>query len=178
MRGPITRKHLLLHNPECPEIYGDPALCLPRIYKSKNTHEYKIGFIPHFVDYEEISNKFTNNKELHIISTGESVEKFIDEINKCDRIVSTSLHGYIISHAYNINALAIKIGNRLDGDGAKFIDYKLSVGLDDKLIEEIDINDNCVDVDFLIKLVDDTIQPVFPINTDLLWEVCPFRHLL
>uniref|UniRef100_A0A6C0LCM5 Polysaccharide pyruvyl transferase domain-containing protein n=1 Tax=viral metagenome TaxID=1070528 RepID=A0A6C0LCM5_9ZZZZ len=173
VRGPITRKVLLDNNIYCPEIYGDPALCLPKVYPKKKNYKYKLGIIPHFVDYDVIFNLYCDNNEINIISTRLDVEPFIDEVCKCKKIISTSLHGLIISHAYSIPGIAIKISDKLCGDGTKFIDYKLSVGLDEKNIKEIDINNK--DINFLLNLVDQEVQPNFPINTDKLWDCCPFR---
>jgi pyruvyltransferase len=173
VRGPITRKLFLDKKINCPEIYGDPALCLPRVYSKQLTNEYKLGIIPHFVDYDVIFNLFKNNNEINIISVRLKPESFIDEVCKCEKIVSTSLHGLIISHAYSIPAIAIKIDDKLHGDGTKFIDYKLSIGLDDQHIKEINIDNK--DINFLLDLVDSEPQPKFPINTDKLWEYCPFR---
>ncbi len=172
-RGPLTRKLLLDKNINCPEIYGDPALCLPRVYPKTTTEEYQLGIIPHFVDYDKIVNLFGNNSKINIISVRLNPEEFVDEVCKCSRVLSTSLHGYIIPHAYSIPAAAVKVDNKLSGDGTKFIDYKLSVGLDDQHIKEIDIDTK--DINFLLDLVDNEPQPNFPINTDKLWDSCPFR---
>ena len=173
VRGPMTRKLFLNKNIDCPEIYGDPALCLPRVYPKKLSNKYKLGIIPHFVDYDVIFNLYGSNTDISIISVRLDPELFIDEVYKCEKIVSTSLHGLIIPHAYSIPAVAIKIGDKLCGDGTKFVDYKLSVGLDEQYIKEIDINNK--DINFLLDLVDNEPQPIFPINTDMLWACCPFR---
>ena len=173
VRGPITRKLFLNKNIDCPEIYGDPALCLPRIYPKKTTNEYKLGIIPHFVDYDVIFNIYGTNSEINIISVRLDPENFIDEVCKCEKIVSTSLHGLIISHAYSIPATAIKISDKLFGDGTKFIDYRLSVGLDEHNIKEVNIEHT--NMNSLLNLVDNESQPEFPINTDILWNCCPFR---
>ena len=173
VRGPITRNLFMSKGVDCPEIYGDPALCLPKVYPKEPTNKYKLGIIPHFVDYNVFDNIYGNNPDVNIINVRLDVENFIDEVCKCDKIMSTSLHGLIISHAYSIPAVAIKIGDRLCGDGTKFIDYKLSVGLDGYNIKEVNIDDK--DIAFLLDLVNNEPQPDFPINTDKIWDCCPFR---
>ena len=173
VRGPITRKMFLDKNIDCPEIYGDPSLCLPRVYPKSLTNKYKLGIIPHFIDFDIIYNLFGDNSNVIIINVRLEPEKFIDEVCKCNKTISTSLHGLIISHAYSIPSVSIKIGDRLCGDGTKFIDYKLSIGLNNKKIEDININKT--NINDLIHLVDNEQQPKFPINTDKLWECCPFK---
>ncbi len=53
VRGPLTRQFLMDMGIDCPKIYGDPALLLPKLFpefkKSENpTKEYII--IPHHSD--------------------------------------------------------------------------------------------------------------------------------
>ena len=48
VRGPKTREKIKGVN--VPEIYGDPAILIPDIYKPKKIEKHKIGFIPHYVD--------------------------------------------------------------------------------------------------------------------------------
>ena len=173
VRGPITRKLFLKNNIDCPEIYGDPALCLPMVYPKKNIiKKFKLGIIPHFVDFDEIYELYKDVSDINIISVRLDVESFIDEVCKCEKTISTSLHGMIISHAYCIPSVSIKISDKLCGDGTKFIDYKLSVGLDNNKILNINLIDK--DLDFLLNVVNDEPQPHFPININKLCEVCPF----
>ena len=45
--GPITRRKV---KGQIPEIYGDPAILLPLIYKPEIKKTHKIGLLPHYVD--------------------------------------------------------------------------------------------------------------------------------
>lgn len=131
VRGPLTREYLLSQDIECPEIYGDPALLLPKIYQPKVIKKYKLGVIPHYVDFdnENLAN-LKQDPEVRIIDLKNYKEwqNVIDEICECEFIISSSLHGLIISDAYNITNLWIKLSNKIKGDNFKYLDYFMSVG--------------------------------------------------
>ena len=106
VRGPLTRNYLIEKGIDCPKIFGDPALLFPFYYKPiiKNK-KYKIGIIPHFRDKNNpLLNKFRNDSAVTIIDVTDihPWTKFIDEINQCENIISSSLHGIIISDAYKV----------------------------------------------------------------------------
>ncbi len=134
VRGPLTRKLVTDCGGKCPEIYGDPAWFLPHIYKPKSqTKKYKLGLIKHYANACDLETT-SAVKDIPVIRSGYSgIEKFIDEVNECDAILSTSLHGIIVAHAYGIPARWCKVigaENPIAGDDTKFYDYLLSVGLD------------------------------------------------
>lgn len=130
VRGPLTRQIILDAGGKCPEIYGDPALVLPKFYYPKITKKYAYGIIPHYVDYELVSTWYKNNKHVTVINLlNADVEKVIDEILQCENIISSSLHGIITAHAYGLNAAWVKFSDKLMGDGMKFHDHYASVGL-------------------------------------------------
>ncbi len=129
VRGPLTRKRLIELGYICPEVYGDPALLLPLVYKPKVTEQYKIGVVPHYVDYNQVQNQIGNNDDFLIINVFNPVEKVIDDINKCEKTISSSLHGLIVSHAYNKPSLWVKFSDNLAGDSTKFYDYLYSVNI-------------------------------------------------
>lgn len=86
-------------------ILGDPGLLMPYVFKFKNTKEYELGIVPHFVDENsEIIVKWKNrlkNKALFINVLRDPKDVILD-ILRCKCIVSSSLHGLIIADAYHI----------------------------------------------------------------------------
>lgn len=51
------------------------------------------------------------------------------EFLQCEKIVSSSLHGVIVAHAYNIPAVWQKFSEKVFGDDIKYQDYFESVQL-------------------------------------------------
>lgn len=171
VRGPLTRQVLLKHNIECPEIYGDPALLLPKYYTPDVKKEYKYGVIAHFSHKRHTWLDLIKERgDVNVIDvidyTGTT---FIDEVNKCEVILSSSLHGLICSDAYEIPSYWIDLSNGGHVNWFKFHDYFRSVGRP------------------LVKpMLPDTsgkIEELFPpmynyfidINLDELLSVCPFK---
>jgi len=131
VRGKYTQARLKELNLPVPETIGDPALLLPIIYKAKTFKKYKIGIIPHFMHYEELKDK-VKDSTIIVINLTSQIEKIIDQINSCEFTISTSLHGLIVSHSYNIPSLWFKSSQKsLPGDKIKFYDYFSSVGIEE-----------------------------------------------
>ncbi|MCM1372463.1 MAG: polysaccharide pyruvyl transferase family protein [Bacteroides sp.] len=107
---------------------GDPALLLPLWIKPEINKDIPLGIIPHHreVDY---FIRIYGDKYLIIDLRTDDVEKVVGQICSCRKILSTSLHGIIVAHAYGIPALWIKNGD-IDTDGFKFKDYFSSVGIE------------------------------------------------
>lgn len=133
VRGPKTRKKLLDDGIKCPEVYGDPALLLPRIYSPKIKKKYKLGIIPHYIDKKSSWLKtIVNENDVNIIDIqSENLLEFIDSVLSCEKIASSSLHGIIVADAYNIPSTWIELSNNVTGNGFKFLDYFSSVGRTD-----------------------------------------------
>lgn len=107
VRGKETRQYLLKHGVECPAVYGDVALLLPRYYISTcKEKKYKLGIIPHIIDLDfDVINKIRESQIDILIIDLAHYEKWtdvIDQICSCEIIASSSLHGLIVSDAYNI----------------------------------------------------------------------------
>lgn len=128
LRGPLTKQYLESFGVKCPDIYGDPALLLPLVYKPLNLEKkYRLGIIPHYVDYNlPLVQQFREqHPEVLFINMQEYVDwyEIIDKILSCECIASSSLHGMIISDAYNIPNGQIVFSDKIAGGDFKFRDY-------------------------------------------------------
>lgn len=130
VRGPLTRKAYLELGYDCPAVYGDPALLLPRFYHPEKARTTKIGIIPHYSDLgsPHLEAFLNNHREVKLINILSEVEPFIDNLLSCEFVISSSLHGIIMADAYGIPNCRINIDNRLVGGDFKFDDYYRSVG--------------------------------------------------
>lgn len=132
VRGPKTRQWLLNHGVNCPPIYCDPALLLPLFYSPKIRRRYKYGIIPHYIDWNNpnvriLKGILGRNACLIDMKHYGSVKKLIDRLNECEYIISSSLHGLILSDAYRIPNIWVEFSNNVAGDGFKFHDYCMSI---------------------------------------------------
>lgn len=128
VRGPQTRLFLMNQGYDIPEVYGDPALLLPDYYAPTIEKKYDYGVVPHYNDYKKVVQWYQEQKEVLVIDLmTHDVEEVTDLFLQCKQIVSSSLHGLIVSHSYQIPAVWVQFSDRLFGDGIKFQDYFESV---------------------------------------------------
>lgn len=129
VRGKLTRKYLLENDVFCPEVYGDPALLTPLVYQPQIEKRYEWGIIPHVDDLESLVVKYVIAQGVKVIHLDNYIDwhDVIDEICSCKRIMSSSLHGLILSDAYHIPNVWITLGGNLLGGTFKFQDYFSSV---------------------------------------------------
>jgi pyruvyltransferase len=121
VRGPLTGDKV-----QC-AVYGDPGLLCSYLWPrgAQDTSMNKIALVPHYVDYQAASEigmdkiNVLNSNPLDVISA----------LIKYQGVISSSLHGIIVAHSYGIPAGWWQPSNKLDGDGSKFYDYALSVGI-------------------------------------------------
>ena len=154
VRGYHTKKRLtdctLI---DCP-VVGDPALLLPLFYTPQVEKTVTIGLVPHYVNQYECASD-----GMFTINVFEPVEQFIDNICKCQSIISSSLHGCIVAAAYGIPFLWVEYAEPLGGDRTKFYDFLSSLGFSypkpgDSFVPDMD----------KIKQIQDNLM-----------EVCPFK---
>jgi hypothetical protein len=130
VRGPRTYEKLKELDISCPSIFGDPALLLPQVYKGVKNQIYDFGIFAHYVDTEQVRQWYGNDPNILIIDPlDKNPLRVVDDVLKCKRIISSSLHGIITAHAYGIPAVWVRHSDKLNGDDIKFHDYYESVGL-------------------------------------------------
>lgn len=179
VRGPETYAYLKHKGYRVNKVFGDPAILLPDLYQPKTEKQYKLGIIPHYVDYDKVSEWYHNDSDIKVINLlNNNVESVIDDILKCEKIISSSLHGVIVSQAYQIPAIWVEFSKKLSGDGVKFDDYFKSVSLEPynppQITEKIDL------VTALNLINQFPNLPNIKIMDDIrkgLIDVCPFKHV-
>lgn len=106
-------------------LLGDPGLLLPYYYKPNVIKKYKLGITPHIMDYERTKDSSKQVIDLRMgenETISEAVERVIYQINECESILSSSLHGLVVATAYGIPATYF-YSDSLVGDGFKFKDF-------------------------------------------------------
>jgi pyruvyltransferase len=127
VRGPLTRDYLReRYDLDCPEIYGDPALLLPKLFPGfKRNPRRHYGIIPHFIDIEYIASI----DEENVILPNQNWKRVISLIVECELVISSSLHGLIVAEAFGVPTRWLHNqelpGNKTEGT-FKYNDYYAS----------------------------------------------------
>lgn len=109
VRGPLTRAFLLTMGIACPEVYGDPALLIPRLFPEfqrakKPSRPYSI--VVHYAD-----DQYFQGME-NVISAKEKWDVVVEKILDSAFVISTSLHGIIVAEAFGIPARYLRISGK------------------------------------------------------------------
>lgn len=179
VRGKYTQKKIKDLGYKEPTVLGDPAVLMPLFIKG-SVKKYKLGIIPHYIHFDEVS-KSIKDENILVINLLDDIEKVIANITSCEKTLSTSLHGVIISHAYKIPSIWIETKtNKLAGDNIKFKDYFSSVEMKEYLPVIIDFKKDNLDINILLHNFDLNL-PILPnksiesVQKELL-SVFPYKH--
>lgn len=178
VRGPLTRNRLIKLGIDCPESYGDIGLILPYFYYPEIKKKYKLGIITHYIDKEKFNEIYMkNDDDVKIIDVTQPIEIVIKDILECEMTISSSLYGIIVSHAYNIKSMWIKLTDKIKGCTFKYRDYYGSLKLDNYNEMLPYIYNKQISTNEIIKLINNYPNPKFPINTKSIIELCPFIEI-
>jgi pyruvyltransferase len=139
VRGPLSLQVLRAHGYDEPIAMGDPALLLPLIVAPEAREpSFELGIIPHYIDQATFRDRCPEMNMppesatlrccLLDIET-ENVQAFVGRLVRCKFIISSSLHGLILAHAYGIPAVWVQFSDQLIGGKFKFLDYFMSVSI-------------------------------------------------
>ncbi len=127
LRGPLSA--------ECwssPVVLGDPGLLADELVGAQS-RTYDLGIVPHWTDKQLITDKrFVGHWwSTLIINPRDNPLKVIAQIGSCKKIVTSSLHGLIVSDAFGIpRRFECEYLPRFEKEGGlfKFKDYSASLG--------------------------------------------------
>lgn len=118
VRGPLTADILRRLGFSVPECYGDPGVLLPYIYQPQNIEKkYDVSIIchhEHSIDTGTFHKIYINTNDYKF---------FIDEVVASNIVVSSSLHGIILSEAYGTPTIWL---NHVPDQSLKYLDWYYS----------------------------------------------------
>ena len=138
VRGPLSRESLLKQGVECPEVYGDPALLLPRFFNPEVGKRYAVGIIPHYIDKgHPWLEQYRRDPQVLILDIESGIHEFVRAVKSCAVILSSSLHGLICADAYGVPNAWVQFSEEVVGGDYKFHDYRLSIGAGEPSVKRI-----------------------------------------
>lgn len=141
VRGPLTHSKLERMGLRCPRVFGDPALLMAKFHRTSGNKKYKLGVIPHFKDRTStVVRRLSREDGVLLINpvfsrfsltSWSKYLRFLDQIQSCEYVASSSLHGLIMADAYGIPARWCVTSSDAWESDFKFYDYFGSVGRPD-----------------------------------------------
>eukprot|EP00804_Cyclotella_cryptica_P022084 CCRYP_011570-RC/>CCRYP_011570-RC protein AED:0.04 eAED:0.04 QI:408/1/1/1/0.66/0.5/4/363/440 len=155
VRGPKTREKYTKMGCNVPEVYGDPALLFPYVYNPRKSIDPDVDLciVPHmgdlanefdwwkknngtsllkrfsYFDHQILGEDSANATRVRLLDIRTpDAAAFIDTLSTCKLVASASLHGLILSEAYNITWSWIQLRDKHEAS-FKYNDFFLSVGI-------------------------------------------------
>lgn len=105
---------------------GDPGLLTSLAFEEidVSVKKYRVGVIPHYIDSDSPTlNDLRNDSSVVVIDALWPVQKVVETIASCELVLSSSLHGLIISDSFGIPNYWVPLSDNLTGGDYKFKDY-------------------------------------------------------
>lgn len=134
VRGKLTLDRIKCRNKEN-VIVGDGGLLCDSLPVPEINKKYVLGIIPHYVDFDNelINHMINSDPNIVKIDICNDTLKVIESVKECEFILSSCLHGLILSDSLNIPNDWIKVSENVHGNGFKFRDHYSIFKIKDKL---------------------------------------------
>lgn len=122
VRGRLTKTHLEKSlDWEVPEVFGDPALLLPRIMPFSANSSAGTAIVPHHIHKPMLESNSSIDRLVDVRADVYDVCRFV---SASSAVISSSLHGLIVAQAFDIPWVWLRIVDKpLIGDDFKFEDF-------------------------------------------------------
>jgi pyruvyltransferase len=151
VRGNLSLKHVIGDTAHV--AIGDGGLVVSKIYQPTIKKKYKLGVVPHYVDILNMKldpiEKYPIFQDPNVlfINPMKHPKEVIDQICSCENIISSSLHGLVISDSYNIpNCLFVSreslLAMHVRQGVFKFRDYYSAFGQEHRASSDFYFNKN------------------------------------
>lgn len=137
VRGPLTRAYLLDRGIDVPEVFGDPALLLGRMWPRElfrgGPRSSKITIVPNLHDLSQFSPD-----DDRVVDPRWSLKEVLRRIAGSDYVVGSSLHAIVVADAWGVPARLIR--SRTEPE-FKYLDYFLGSGRSEAPLIANDLDD-------------------------------------
>ncbi|WP_120005975.1 polysaccharide pyruvyl transferase family protein [Nesterenkonia muleiensis] len=172
VRGTLTADELRTKlGWEVPEVYGDPALLLPRFLPVQTRGDH-ITVVPHLKHRNAMTD--LHSGRLLVADVREDLETVVAQIASARACISTSLHGIIVAQAYGVPWLWLNVTDSpVDGRDFKFDDFFTTI--DSSAVAQTDVPlHDLAGLDFA-GLAEGATLPELRTDLDLLEAALPIR---
>jgi Polysaccharide pyruvyl transferase len=135
LRGPMSAEHLKACGGPTVESFGDPAAVLSRIIPvERGATNGRTAFVRHHKHRNLPVVLPEGYDELEVlVSHPDAIRELVTKLAQYDQVVTSAMHIMITCQSYGIPCALIVFEGYLDavaGNGMKYTDYALGVGLD------------------------------------------------
>ena len=128
VRGELTRERI---GAAKSTVLGDPGLLVSEFLSQRRPKVYKLGIVPHRVDkadprIHDVCRR--HSPDVILIDVQRQPSKVIADIDACEYILSSSLHGLVVADSLGIPNAWILLSDKVVGSGFKFYDYASAFG--------------------------------------------------
>lgn len=123
VRGRLTRD--LIGAPEDTAL-GDPGLLALRFHGIRAKKRHALGIVPHYMDRDDVrigSILRRLGRDVKLIRPLRDPGVVLEEIDACEAVLSSSLHGLVFADALGIPSGWVSLSDQVAGGGFKFHDY-------------------------------------------------------
>jgi pyruvyltransferase len=123
IRGKLT--HQRIGSPRG-VVLGDPGLLAARLLSRRHESEWTLGIVPHYIEkadrrVQQIKRRFPDH--VRVIDVQRPSFAVLEDIDKCEFILSSSLHGLVVADALGKRNGWMYLTDKVAGGGFKFHDY-------------------------------------------------------
>lgn len=175
VRGRMTKEHVERDlGWEVPEVFGDPALLLPRYFPGSQESTGKPLLIPHNVHRKKFQDLAPEVRDgyVDIVDVRRDLAHVLGQVSGASAVISTSLHGVIFAQAYGVPWVWLDIEDApLWGGGFKFADFFTTLKGAEPAQTKMP-GDAIPDID-LKALASQTVLPDLDVDLDALEDALP-----
>lgn len=107
VRGPLTRRMVGRFGGDCPTVFGDPALLLPRLFPELAEQpivsgERRVTYIPNINDMALLDPRAIQEQGAELMPPTAPWSEIVRKIRVSSLVVGSSLHALVLSDAFGV----------------------------------------------------------------------------